>query len=144
MGFSAQLFFFTLLFVRTSSQWGFAINGINVGDCTGYSVSLGTDVNGDKIGDIIIGANPVSDSVTVQGYVVFGKPLLPFSPQFELSSLNVSNGFSTVRDIPGDTGGWSVSLGDVNGDSIGDMILGSDSLGFNLTAHSYVLFGKHS
>src|SRR4028119_595980 len=35
---------------------GFAINGIAVGDGSGYSVSSAGDVNGDGIDDLIIGA----------------------------------------------------------------------------------------
>ncbi len=36
---------------------GFVLNGIDLSDLSGFSVSSAGDVNGDGIGDLIIGAN---------------------------------------------------------------------------------------
>jgi Ca2+-binding RTX toxin-like protein len=54
---------------------GFAINGIAIGDYSGTSVSGAGDINGDGIGDVIIGASqasPNGQSKAGQSYVVFG------------------------------------------------------------------------
>ncbi len=50
---------------------GFAINGINSGDDSGFSISRAGDVNGDGIADIIIGA-PHANNNAGQSYVIFG------------------------------------------------------------------------
>ncbi len=54
---------------------GFALNGINADDWSGFSVSGAGDVNGDGVDDIIIGAlaaDPNGDRPG-QSYVVFGR-----------------------------------------------------------------------
>jgi hypothetical protein len=58
---------------------GFAINGENTGDESGYSVSNAGDVNGDGLDDLIVGARNADPSGTVdagKSYVVFGKTIL--------------------------------------------------------------------
>ncbi|VVM27590.1 Flagellar hook-length control protein FliK [uncultured Gammaproteobacteria bacterium] len=55
---------------------GFVINGESAGDRNGYSVSSAGDVNGDGLGDLIVGAHaadPSGKSRTGKSYVVFGK-----------------------------------------------------------------------
>jgi len=55
---------------------GFVINGINVGDFSGRSVSTAGDVNGDGFDDLIIGApgaDPNGQSTAGESYVVFGR-----------------------------------------------------------------------
>jgi microcompartment protein CcmK/EutM len=49
---------------------GFVLNGIDVRDFSGQSVSSAGDVNGDGVDDLIIGARD-------QSYVVFGRNLAP-------------------------------------------------------------------
>ena len=54
---------------------GFVLNGIDVGDFSGWSVSGAGDVNGDGIADLIIGANgaaPNGNNFAGESYVVFG------------------------------------------------------------------------
>ena len=81
------------------------------------------DVNGDGIDDLIVGAP--SASSTGQSYVIFGSKSSWSSP-FSLSSLDGINGFILNGINSGDQSGFSVaSAGDVNGDGIGDLIVGS-------------------
>ncbi|GFE71566.1 Calx-beta domain-containing protein [Chroococcus sp. FPU101] len=125
---------------------GFAINGINFGDASGYSVSSAGDVNGDGFDDILIGAynaNPNS-TYTGQSYVVFGKNS-GFSASFDLSTLNGTNGFAVNGINTGDGLGWSVSsAGDINGDGFDDIIIGAIGADPNgsYSGQSYVIFGQ--
>ena len=55
---------------------GFKINGIDVDDRSGYSVSGAGDVNADGYADLLIGANRADPNSTQSGetYVIFGGP----------------------------------------------------------------------
>ena len=114
---------------------GFVINGIDKDDRSGYSVSGAGDINGDGIDDLIIGARgayPAGES-----YIVFGS-LEGFNPSLELSALNGSNGFVINGIDINDFSNGSVSgAGDINGDGIDDLIVGSKYAG-----ESYVVFGS--
>ncbi|MBE9006066.1 FG-GAP repeat protein [Fortiea sp. LEGE XX443] len=62
---------------------GFVINGINLEDFSGYSVSSAGDINGDGIDDLIIGAYSASPNGQIfagQSYVVFGFATLSQPP----------------------------------------------------------------
>ena len=54
---------------------GFVLTGINRRDRSGYSVSAAGDVNGDGIGDVIVGADGADPGREDEGesYVVFGR-----------------------------------------------------------------------
>ncbi|ELR99808.1 integrin alpha, partial [Gloeocapsa sp. PCC 73106] len=71
---------------------------------------------------------------------------MPFPSQFELSSLNGSNGFAINGINNGDVSGGSVSsAGDINGDGIDDLIIGAygaDPSGRSDAGQSYVVFGR--
>ena len=130
------------------SKSGFVLNGISSGDMTGSALSLVGDVNGDGIGDIIIGA-PGHDSNTGESYVIFGKNVIAdgdFSTNFQLSSLETGDGSAgfVIRGIDGgDQSGWSVaSAGDINGDGLNDILIGAPGHDGD-TGESYVIFGKN-
>ncbi|WYL95077.1 MAG: hypothetical protein HEQ35_15580 [Gloeotrichia echinulata IR180] len=132
---------------------GFKINGIAPGDRSGTSVSRAGDINGDGIDDVIIGARSASPNGTASGqsYVIFGRKD-GFDSDFDLATLDGSNGFIINGEAEGDNSGVSVSdAGDINGDGIDDLIVGASTgpIGpapFNpnnsSSGKSYVIFGK--
>ncbi|MHC0061785.1 Ig-like domain-containing protein [Nostoc sp. UIC 10890] len=130
---------------------GFVINGIDVLDYSGVSVSNAGDINGDGIDDLIIGAqNADSNGNRTAGksYVVFGGSSVGSTGSLNLSSLNGSNGFVINGIDASDISGFSVSnAGDINGDGIDDLIIGAanaDPNGNSLAGESYVVFGGSS
>ncbi|NBB16569.1 hypothetical protein GVN21_14495 [Caulobacter sp. SLTY] len=126
---------------------GFQINGAASADVSGMSVAAAGDVNGDGIDDLIIGA-PRSDANggnSGASYVVFGSTA-GFAAELNLSTLNGTNGFRIIGAAGGDYSGMSVaSAGDVNGDGVDDLIIGSpyaDPNGVSYAGASYVIFGR--
>jgi hypothetical protein len=129
---------------------GFTINGIAPFDTSGYSVKDAGDINKDGIEDLIIGAPGFTssdpDPTTTPGnvFVVFGS-LIPFPKDFNLSTLNGTNGFVLNGVAPNDFTGFSVSgAGDVDGDGDDDLIIGAygaDINGIEDVGKSYVVFG---
>ncbi len=123
---------------------GFKIVGINKSDSCGLSVSGAGDINNDGIDDIIIGApraDPLGKSQAGESYIIFGNTN-GFPADFELSSLNGTNGFQ-INGIS-DLGlcGYSVSdAGDVNNDGIDDVIIGAYNISLG-AGESYVVYGK--
>ena len=110
------------------------------------AVSDAGDVNGDGFGDLIIGslgADPGGRDGAGSSYVLFGSGDLGASGELDLGQLAfdgwVLNGISS-RDFSGQ----SVSgAGDVNGDGLDDVIIGSAAspAGRAFAGESYVVFG---
>ena len=125
---------------------GFVLNGIDVGDLSGLSVSSAGDVNGDGYDDLIIGAN--SGNPSGETYVVYGGALAPGTDGvLELSALDGSNGFILNGIDAGDGLGFSVSsAGDVNGDGYDDLIIGANEAdpNGNNSGETYVVYGGAS
>ena len=123
---------------------GFRINGIDAYDQSGRSVAAAGDINGDGIGDLIIGAPYAGTDNAGASYVVFGSGT-SFGSSLDLSALDGSNGFRLDGIEAGDQSGISVAgAGDVNGDGIDDLIVGArgaDPDGQYDAGESFVVFG---
>lgn len=142
-GFGASLDLNTL-----NGSNGFVLNGIDMDDFSGLSVSTAGDVNGDGIEDIIIGASggdPNSIVDAGESYVVFGSTT-GFGSSFNLNTLNGINGFVLNGIDMSDGSGIVVSAaGDVNGDGIDDILIGAREAAPNGNigaGESYVVFGS--
>jgi hypothetical protein len=101
-----------------------------------------TDVNGDGLPDYIVSA-PGENGNAGNVYVVFGSAS-GFSSEFDLSSINGTNGFKLSGIGSSNNTGLSLSAGgDINGDGIDDFIIGApDAQPHGSTSGSaYVIFG---
>jgi len=138
----------------TSSQKGFRILGSVAAGNLGHTVASVGDVNGDGIGDIMVGGYSatilVGTTRTGSGYacVIFGRDIPGGAPNFtdvDLGAFTSSMllGFRVFGAASGDYAGVSVTTaGDVNGDGVGDIILGA--FGANSQAgRAYVIFGRN-
>ena len=127
---------------------GFRVDGVATDDLSGHSVSSAGDINGDGLGDLIIGTSSAGPNgpQSACSYVVFGKAT-PFAATLGLSSLDGTNGFS-LDSLTNDFCGYSVSAaGDINGDGRDDLIIGAFGASLNgsySSGSSYVVFGKAS
>ena len=138
----------TLSALETTSG-GFVIRGLSAGEKNGWSVSSAGDVNGDGLADLIVGA-PASDPSGGNGagrsYVVFGKTNSTAVNVSTLTSGTSGEGFVINGQALSSAAGWSVSdAGDVNGDGLADVIVGSPGGAPSFSrigaGRSYVVFG---
>ena len=128
---------------------GFVLNGVNMGDRSGFSVSGAGDINGDGLADIIVGARDASPNGANSGasYVVFGKSD-GGGDIVELSTIATDGTGFVLNGVDGDDqSGFSVSgAGDVNGDGLDDIIIGARRAqvggGSSYNGIGYVVFGK--
>jgi hypothetical protein len=132
---------------------GVIINGAAVDDYLGLSVSGNVDVNGDNTADVIVGApgaDPDSKDDAGITYVVFGSATLPATiDASDDMFFDGTNGFKLFGEMTDDWSGYFVSsAGDVNGDDIGDIIIGAPYWNLDGTTddagRSYVVFGHRS
>lgn len=118
------------------------------------NMSIIDDVNGDGLDDIILSGpgSYANSNEPARVYVVFGKSG-GIGSDFDLSTLDGSNGFQirgpldAIHDVDNAWFGKSVgSAGDVNGDGLGDIIVGAPRY---TSAHgdvgaAYVILGQTS
>lgn len=120
---------------------GFIIPGITLDAELGSSVSS-ADINGDGIADLILGAPSTNlNNPTGTVYVIFGNTK-GFGSIFNLTMLDGTNGFTILGVDPSGQLGYSVSsVGDINGDGVGDIALGAP-LASSSNGAAYVIFGN--
>jgi hypothetical protein len=121
---------------------GLVINGAHDGYNAGKAVSHAGDVDGDGLADLLLGAPyaDVNGALSGVGYLVFGREAGPV----DVADVRGGTGGFVVNGRGGDNLGRAVgAAGDVNGDGIGDMIVGafSASDNGNDSGTSYVIFG---
>jgi len=132
----------------------FKLFGERSGDLLGTSVSANGDVNGDGIRDVAIGAagqdgpgNGIADNRGA-AYVVLGSH--DFSLNAGLATLdgNPPPGVIAIYGPqPGGRTGIWVDEGDVDGDGLADIIIGSDQINSGGSQHvggAYIVFGSPS
>ena len=128
---------------------GFVINGQSAGDLSGHSIAGGGDVNGDGLGDFIVGApygDPLAGTNAGRSFVIFGRT---GSTGVQLDDIAAgSGGFVINGQSSSDLSGYSVAFtGDLNRDGLDDLIIaaprGTSPAGSN-AGRSYVVFGKSS
>lgn len=121
--------------------------GAETGALTGYAVSSAGDVNGDGFDDLLIGAPKAAGSATTQGgsaYVVFGHG--GAWSDIDLAYLDGTNGFRIDGNYDHSWLGASTAHGDLNGDGLSDLFIGSPGLDDTANPQggrsgTYVIFG---
>ncbi|AFZ31777.1 FG-GAP repeat protein [Gloeocapsa sp. PCC 7428] len=127
---------------------GFRIDGSDLNDNLGSSVSSAGDINGDGFDDLIVAAFGSSSTNYIEtSYVVFGASR-GFDSTLNAANINGSNGFRIDTPISSNRIGYSVSnAGDVNGDGFDDLLIGAkytNPNGQEAAGTTYVVFGKAS
>jgi hypothetical protein len=108
-------------------------------------VSSAGDVNDDGINDVIVGYPATEDAngnyIAGNSYIVFGNSSLSSTQNNSVgfSEINGTNGFTIIG-----AGTEVTGAGDLNGDGVGDLLIGEPNGGNNQAGVSYVIYGGSS
>lgn len=127
---------------------GFRFNNAIANSLVGWSLTSAGDINNDGIDDLIVGAPGATEGNVKVGvaYVLFGKKT-EFAADINLSTLSSGDGFRIIGLAEGDYFGNGVSVGDINGDGLSDVIISSYGVknpNGAKAGFTYVIFGKES
>jgi hypothetical protein len=137
---------------RNTSPRGASISGPQANSRFGFSVYGSNDVNGDGIGDLLVGA-PFADNQIGRAYVVFGRndmnvSTLGFASTQNILSFTAANGMElTGANSPSLVGGrfgTSVVTADLSGDGKLDIVVGAQTAAASMRNQSgaaFVLYG---
>jgi Ca2+-binding RTX toxin-like protein len=134
---------------------GYLLQGFVLGNAAGFRVEGIRDVNGDGISDIITGAYQTPGGGLGETYLVFGGTAnlsaldtanaTAADGRINLTAVNGTTGYRLVSADDGDQFGLTItSAGDVNGDGIGDILVGdpfSDPFTVANAGDAYLVFG---
>lgn len=124
-----------------SASVGIQLNG-GTNARAGMGVAGVGDVNGDGVGDFVVGGYGANSNAGV-AYVVFGGGA-GLTDGFDLSTLNGTTGFKIQGTANSRLGEAVAAAGDVNGDGIDDLIVGAAANFSNTPGQAYVIFGANS
>jgi hypothetical protein len=116
----------------------FAVGGAFAGHRLGIGVSSLGDVNGDDVGDLVIGADSTAAANSDAAYVVYGAKNDAVGTWVDTSAL-AARGYR-ILGAPGSAAGFSVAAaGDVDHDGVGDVLVGGSGSG--VSGRAWLVYG---
>ena len=98
-----------------------ASNGFRIAGLSNYAVSSAGDVNGDGLADVLVGKNSTNGAA----YVVYGNASGTTVTVDANGNIPTSSGFKITGETSGSMGKVLSAAGDINGDGLGDLLIGS-------------------